>query len=473
MLKKSFLILSLASVALSKAAPGQTLVPKTDFPKPEIPELGLEDLISRQVEEKARVWTKYGVKGAMQSLSEASEGVDGTTVKHFVDKNLRGAMEGLAEAAEDMDGTTARIWIDKNLEGVGQGFQGPGLQVFGNGLNEVVNVFAVPGMKVAAYGLTVFAAGLMLKYGIPLAFKMLEIQLMRPKLIIDSSAKTLWQSLFGKNTSKKEMIFSPNLEDKLHEIVQVTSTIHKKIKNGNTNVAYRNLMLYGPAGTGKTLFATELAKRCGLEYAFMSGSSFSKFKAGEDIEALDQLFAWANKSKGLLIFIDEAETFLQNRENMDPQSQAYLLLNNFLNYTGRRSNKFMIVFATNHKNNLDSAMYRRIDDLVEIPLPGKAERVRILNLYKDLILMDKKQNESLFVDSVIAVLTEDKIEIIAEQTKGLSAAELEGIMNAIKTSTDILEPAVITHHLVDRIVAEMVAKHFNFSGGSYLGTVEN
>jgi ATPase family AAA domain-containing protein 3A/B len=232
-------------------------------------------------------------------------------------------------------------------------------------------------------------------------------------------------------------------------------------------------MLYGPPGTGKTLFATELAKRCGMEYAFMSGSSFSKFKDGEGIEALDELFAWANKSSGLLIFIDEAETFLSKRENMDPQSKAYLLLNNFLNYTGTRSNKFMVVFATNHKDALDSAMYRRIDDLIEMPLPGLNERIRILNLYKDIILLDTAQNEKNFVSSVVQVLNENKIANIAQKTKGFSGSELEGIMNNIKTGADILDPSILTNSFVDSVVQQSIDKYIAFTSGKFIGTVED
>lgn len=310
-------------------------------------------------------------------------------------------------------------------------------------------------------------------YGIPLGFKMLERAWTRPKLIIASSKKGWFDFVFGAKNTPQDMIFTPHLEQRLNELVDVTKMIHKKIMQGKSNVVYRNLLLYGPPGTGKTLFATELAKRCGLEYVFMSGSSFSKFKDGEGIEALDELFAWANKSKGLLIFIDEAETFLLKRENMSPQSQAYLLLNNFLNYTGTRSNKFMIVFATNHKEVLDSAMYRRIDDLVQMPLPGKAERVRILNLYKNKILLDDQQNDADFLKSVIKVLTPSEIDSIAIATKGLSGSELEGIINNIKTSADILEPAVVTKKLVDKIVAEAIMKYTSFTGGIYLSHVEN
>lgn len=326
--------------------------------------------------------------------------------------------------------------------------------------------------KMGTMALYPVAGFMVVVYGVPLGFRMLEKAWMTPKLIIASSKKTLWEKLFGKTAEKPAtMVFSPTLKSRLDEITQVTTGINQKILSGKTNVKYRNLLLYGPPGTGKTMFATELAKRSGMEYVFMSGSSFSKFKDGEGIEALDELFAWANKSKGLMIFIDEAETFLSKRENMDPQSKSYLLLNNFLNYTGTRSDKFMIVFATNHKDVLDSAMYRRIDDLVEVTLPGFAQRIELINVYVRNILFDEKNNEKDLVRSAMKMFTKDTVEKIAQKTKGLSGSEIEGIVNAIKTSADIATPSIVTMPLIDRVVTQAIEKYFAFTNGTYTGTV--
>lgn len=315
-------------------------------------------------------------------------------------------------------------------------------------------------------------------FAIPVIAAYVQHQLLnpKPKLIIESSQKSLYEqlkSLFWTSQIAAEMVFSPALKEQLDDIAKVTTMINKKIKEGKTNVKYRNLLLYGPPGTGKTMFAKELAKKSGLEYAFMSGSSFSKFKEGDGITALDELFAWAKRSKGLMIFIDEAETFLSKRENMDPQSKAYQLLNNFLNYTGERSSQFMIVFATNHKDALDSAMYRRIDDLIEMPLPSLNQRLAALNLYKKKILLDVRQNGSDFVASVDKHLTDDKLKSIAKETKGLSYGDLEGIINTMKTDTDILEPAVMNDHLINTVVHRAIKKHETFTNGKLLGAVED
>ena len=125
---------------------------------------------------------------------------------------------------------------------------------------------------------------------------------------------------------------------------------------------YRNLLLYGPPGTGKTMFARILAEFSGMDYVIMSGSSFSQYRHGEGIAQMNKLFEWANSAPkgGLILVIDEAEAFLGGREGSDISSEPYQLLTNFLNLTGERSNKIMIVFATNHPESLDEAMKRRM-----------------------------------------------------------------------------------------------------------------
>jgi ATPase family AAA domain-containing protein 3A/B len=286
----------------------------------------------------------------------------------------------------------------------------------------------------------------------------------RPQIIIESSYYTPWQRLknFVSQNKKEEMnmIFTCDLQNRLDEIAKSTKNINHRINEGKTNVQYRNLMLYGKPGTGKTMFARKLAHECGMEFAMMSGSSFTKQGA---LEEMDHLFKWANNSKGLLLFIDEAESFLLKRETMKTDSYEYKVLTNFLNYTGTRSNKFMIVMATNRLSQIDSAIYRRVDDLVEIGLPAQEERARVLMLYRDTIMFDVKQNGQAFVDSSKAFMTDSKIKEMAAQTNGLSNGDLQGIINSIKTSSDITGSGLLTQHIVDTAVQRYVQKQREFA----------
>ena len=253
------------------------------------------------------------------------------------------------------------------------------------------------------------------------------------------------------------------VQKRLDEVAKATQNINQRIKEGKTNVTYRNLMLYGKPGTGKTMFARKLAHESGMEFAMMSGSSFTKQGA---LEEMDHLFKWANNSKGLMIFIDEAESFLLKRETMKTDSYEYKVLTNFLNYTGTRSDKYMIVMATNRLSQIDSAIYRRVDDLVEVPVPGPEERTRVLKLYRDKVLFDVQQNGEEFVKAAQHHVTDAKIQEMSAATNGLSNGDLEGIINAIKTSADITHTGLINAHIVDTAVHRYIQKEKEFTAAA-------
>lgn len=76
---------------------------------------------------------------------------------------------------------------------------------------------------------------------------------------------------------------------------------------------FRHLLLHGPPGTGKTMFARNLALNSGLEYAILTGGDVAPL--GRDgVTEIHKMFDWATTSrKGLLLFVDEADAFLRNR----------------------------------------------------------------------------------------------------------------------------------------------------------------
>lgn len=78
------------------------------------------------------------------------------------------------------------------------------------------------------------------------------------------------------------------------------------------------------------------------------------------------LLAWANASpRGLLLFVDEAESALPDRRAASGVSEvAQNVLNTFLYHTGAQSSQFMLVLATNRPSDLDEALLDRMDEVL-------------------------------------------------------------------------------------------------------------
>jgi ATPase family AAA domain-containing protein 3A/B len=164
------------------------------------------------------------------------------------------------------------------------------------------------------------------------------------------------------------VILEQKLEDQLREISYA-------IVNRKKHYApCKNMMFYGPPGTGKTLFAKKLAMQSGLEYAVMVGSDIAPL-GPLAVTELNNIFDWAeNQTNGMILFIDEADAFLRNRQENDMSEYMRHTINSFLYRTGSPSDKVIIVMATNCPDQLDEAVHDRIDEVVGFKRPTQKER---------------------------------------------------------------------------------------------------
>lgn len=204
---------------------------------------------------------------------------------------------------------------------------------------------------------------------------------------------------------------------------------------------FRHLMLHGPPGTGKTMFARNLAQNSGLEYAILTGGDVAPL--GRDaVTEIHKLFDWAHTSrKGLLLFVDEADAFLRNRETEAISEDVRNALNAFLYRTGTETDKFMMVYASNKPSQFDGAITDRIDEMVEFGLPGVEERRNMVNMYIDKYLKTPAGAWSKKV--VMEGITEDDIEAVVLQTEGWSGREISKLAIAWQSAAYGSEGAVI------------------------------
>ena len=132
-------------------------------------------------------------------------------------------------------------------------------------------------------------------------------------------------------------------------------------------------LLVGPSGTGKTLAAGWLASRLGLPlYRVDLASVVSKY-IGETEKNLAELLARAEHSEIVLLF-DEADSLFGKRTDIKDSNDRFA--NSQTNYLLQRIESYrgIVLLTSNSRERFDSAFTRRLDRIVEFPLPGPQER---------------------------------------------------------------------------------------------------
>ena len=166
------------------------------------------------------------------------------------------------------------------------------------------------------------------------------------------------------------------------------------------------------------MFAKGLAYQSGLEFAILTGGDIAPL--GRDaVTELHKLFDWAKTSrKGLLLFVDEADAFLQSRETASMSEDQRNALNAFLYRTGTESDQFMMVYASNQPSQFDGAVMDRIDEMVAFALPGAAERKTMIAMYMEKYLLNPPGRWAKAVTTVD--IGTGEIERVVTETEGFS-----------------------------------------------------
>jgi len=139
-----------------------------------------------------------------------------------------------------------------------------------------------------------------------------------------------------------------------------------------TQQGVRCLMI-GPSGTGKTLAAGWLATRLGLPlYRVDLAAVVSKY-IGETEKNLAALMARAEHSEIVLLF-DEADSLFGKRTDVKDSNDRFA--NSQTNYLLQRIEFYrgIVLLTSNSRERFDSAFTRRLDKIIEFPLPNPRER---------------------------------------------------------------------------------------------------
>ncbi|CAH8462047.1 unnamed protein product [Schistosoma bovis] len=333
--------------------------------------------------------------------------------------------------------------------------------VIGNGIS---NFLSEPDKMATVIGsLTLLAGGVYgAKYGIGTFTKVVESRIGKPALVRETSRLNIVdtcrhpiktaKTVFQRPTDPLEgIILRPELEASLRKIA--IATRHTKANRG----FYRNILMAGPPGTGKTMFAKSLAMHSGMDYAILTGGDIAPM-GSEGVTAVHKVFEWAKTSrKGVLLFVDEADAFLRKRDQERISEGVRATLNAFLYRTGEQSKKFMLVLASNQPEQFDWAINDRMDEIVQFTLPGLEERERLVRHYFDRFLLQPSLTKSHRIRLAENIDYAVKCAEIAKRTTGLSGREISKIAVGWQTAAYSSEDGVLTEGMMDAVVDSAIA----------------
>lgn len=143
------------------------------------------------------------------------------------------------------------------------------------------------------------------------------------------------------------------------------------------------MLLYGPPGCGKTYFAKHFAEEVGFNFMLMTPSSLKSSFVNATQENIAKMFQEAEKNAPTIIFIDEINELLPNRDS-NAHEMSKSAVNEMLAQMDRTGEKgIFIIGATNYPDQIDPAMLRagRLDKKFYLSPPDFEARKAMFEMY--------------------------------------------------------------------------------------------
>ncbi|GEP93463.1 transitional endoplasmic reticulum ATPase [Chitinophaga terrae (ex Kim and Jung 2007)] len=231
--------------------------------------------------------------------------------------------------------------------------------------------------------------------------------------------------------------------------LDVIDALHNPQEYAKYGVTIPNgMLLYGPPGCGKTFFAKHFAEEVGFNFMLVTPSTLKSRYVNATQENIAKMFQEAEKDAPTIIFIDEINELVPNRDS-EVHEMSKSAVNEMLAQMDRTGEKgIFIIGATNYPNMIDPAILRagRLDKKFYLPPPDFEARKAMFEMYlKNRPLdfgMDYEKLSNLtehYVSADIELLVNEASRLALKTKKRISMKILEEVIKKTKASVSLQE----------------------------------
>ncbi|MBI6545635.1 MAG: ATP-binding protein [Cyanobacteria bacterium NC_groundwater_1444_Ag_S-0.65um_54_12] len=200
----------------------------------------------------------------------------------------------------------------------------------------------------------------------------------------------------------------------------------------------KKILLFGRPGCGKTLGAERLAFNTGLPLLKVRFDSMISSYFGESATNLRSVFD-AAMEKPCLLLLDECDFVARSRNEKNDVGEVPRVVNTLLQLLDDYDAPGLLVATTNIEESLDRAIFRRFDDVFEIPKPDSPQIQELLRLSFSALVVSKNI----------------KWKELSERLNGLSAAVVVTVAQSAAKLSILDGRDTISLAEIERAIAEL------------------
>ncbi|KAL0267447.1 UNVERIFIED_CONTAM: hypothetical protein PYX00_009714 [Menopon gallinae] len=237
-------------------------------------------------------------------------------------------------------------------------------------------------------------------------------------LVTEETVFNIEQSAISNSNSTPEVKKIAGLDETCQELENILSLALFGDQSISSMYMTRGVIIFGPAGTGKSTLVEVLAEKFNVNVIRVETSQiFSKFM-GEAEKRLLQYFAKAKQSSPSIILIDELDVICPKSDDKHDQEKRIIAMLSLLldKIHDSRTQPVLVCGTTSKINDIHKSLRRpgRFGKEIEIFVPNSSQRREILKVHLENIKHD---------------LNDDDIKEIADMTHGFVGADLVSLVS--------------------------------------------